>query len=575
MQLMLPIMLPDMTLYSVVTLAQRLNGSSRGEQVSQSLFGARSAGLRHDFSSHLAEFCRRTGSAYGSADEVALNTTVLPYFLRFRRPEVQAAALSLMRGNSIERLKFILGLPAGPSGASLPLRSCKKCSQNDVDIHGVAYWHRQHQVPGVYVCPNDGSPLHITSRRIDGVGRSMLFLPDDQDICFSNTTTYSGLAHPILNRLAILGAALLEHQLPGGYSPELLQYAYLHGLKQHGLLTKGGRVRATEFVKWLQDKYQSIARLEPYDQIIGKNHVEGMLRLVRKPRGNFHSTCHLLLIDALFGSWELFESVYGWERQMELPLSSHQIDNDPCLPNQNELLVIELAKRYQEGQGSLTSLSRDLGVDVNTAMRWLGKLGLISIRRRPHVLTSELRTEVIQSIRKGIALREIAKSFSLSRSTIDRICNEHPQLHSAWCIANLERKRQAERNKLSAYIASNPSLSILKLRQAPDSGYNWLSRNDSEWLKLSISQPKLKSTRPSSPRRSRVDWSARDNECLTALKELGKSLRFEDSERIQPMVVMRKLPKLSFSPRLEQLPKSRAWVADQLNQARIDRMTGN
>lgn len=567
---MLPILERDMTLYSLVAVANRWGGSSRGEQISQSLFGSPGAGLRHDFPSHLDEFSRRTESAYGQPDEIALNATVLPYFLRFRSPEVQAEALALMRGDTVEPLKFILGLPSGPSGSSMPLCSCEDCIRQDKNVHGFAYWHRQHQLPGAFVCANHGSPILASSVRIDGRGRSSLFLPDDSAIVSTSKSIITDLQQPVLQRLSILSATALNSILPGGYSPQILLATYQHGLKQQGFLTRGGQVRARDFVKWLRDQYRSIAGLDPFRRIVDERHVEGMLRLVRKPRGNFHSVCHIVLIDALFGNWDKFTSVYAWEHQMELPLLLQEAtDPEEAHPTgEYETLVIELARRHKNGDGSVTALSKELGLDVSTAIRWLGKLGLMDVSRRPKVLTHEIRSEIIQSIKSGEPFRQIAKTFSLSRATIDRIYNEQPKLQEVWHAASHERMRKAERDKLELLIRSIPDITLAELRRTKNSGYSWLSRHDKEWLKSRLPVKTTHRSRLITKRKPRVDWTMRDHECLFALKTLGATLRFDDWERLKPMVVLRKIPNLSFSPRLDRLPESRALVMQILARAK-------
>ena len=567
---MLPILQRDMTIYSLVAIAHRWGGSSRGEQISQSLFGSPGAGLRHDFPSHLDEFSRRTELAYGQPDEIALNATVLPYFLRFRPPEVQAEALALMRGDTVEPLKFILGLPAGPSGASLPLCSCEDCIREDKDVHGFAYWHLQHQLPGAFVCANHGSPVLQSGVRIDGRGRSTLFLPGDPEIVSTSTLITTDLQMPLLQRLSIISAAALNSILPGGYSPQILLATYHHGLKQQGLLTRCGQVRAREFVKWLCGQYHSIAGLDPFRRIVDEHHVEGMLRLVRKPRGSFHSVSHLLLIDALFGSWEKFASVYAWEHQMELPISLQEVEEpeQAHLTCKYETLVIELARRHKNGEGSVTALSRELGIDASTAIRWLGRLGLMDVSRRPKVLTHEIRSEIIQSIKYGEPFRKISKTFSLSRVTIDRICNEQPKLHEMWRTASHERMRKVEREKYELLIRGSPGITRAELRRTKNSGYSWLSRHDKEWLKSRLPVKTAHRSRRATNRRPRVDWPLRDHECLSALKTLEETLRFEDWERLKPMVVLRKIPNLSFSPRLDRLPESRALVTQILARAK-------
>lgn len=567
MLLMLPIMLPDMTLYSVVAMALRQNGAPRGEQISQTLFGSPWAGLRHDFPSHIVTFCQKTGNAFGDPIQVAMTATVLPYFLRFRPPELHAKAMALMFGDSVEPLKFVLGLPAGPSGASMPLRYCQECAEEDLRTYGVPYWHRQHQLPGVLICPHHLTALRQTLLRLDGRGRSGLFLPDDYEIQQSAKPVTPGKAKPLLGRLARLSAATLNQELLADYSISSLQAAYAHGLKQQGLLTSAGNVRATEFVDRLEKHYRAIADVAPFSRIISKAAVEGMLRLVRKPRVHFHTACHLLLVDFLFGDWDLFTSVYRWEQQMELPFDA------PCNSNLDRQLVerapdanleqclTELAKRWRNGEGSLTSLAKTLEIDINTAMRWLGKLNLMEVPRRPKTLTLEVRAGIIESLKSGNPIHEIVRTSSISRSSIDRICNEEPNLHVLWQQANRDWKRQYERRKLEATVKQEPTISLTKLRQTHNSGYRWLSRHDRDWLKQNLPRGHPVRAARILPAKPRVDWSARDRECLTALRELEPTLQLESWERLKPQALLRRLPPLSFSPRLDRLPKSSAKIA--------------
>lgn len=568
MHLMLPTIAPDMSLYSLLAVAQRLNGTSKAEQISQILFSNHSSAMRHDFPSNLDVFCRKTGNSYGNPTEVATNTSVLPYFLRFRPDNVHHDALALMIGPTVEPLKFVLGLPAGPTGAMMSLCYCPECLEEDTRDYGYPYWHLQHQLPSALVCPKHFIPLHYASLRLDGRGRSSLFLPDDVEVQKSLTSPLLGRAKPILERLSMLSAIALKQELSAPYSAESLRSTYLHGLKQQGLLTASGRVRARDFIGRVTKHYESLSGLSPFDRITGTNFSEGMLRLVRKPRVHFHTACHLIMIDFLFGDWKLFNSVYLWERQMDLPFPQQNenelLDFNPR-PN-NKILeqrLLELVGRFQNNEGSLSSLAKQLKINISTAMRWLGKLGLIEIPHRPKIVTIDIRKGVVDQLKQGQPLKEIASRTGLSGSTIDRICNEEPNLQQIWKIANKEWKRDKSREKLKQFLRNNPTLTATELRQSSDSGYSWLSRHDRDWLSKNLPKKQSINRIINTAPKPRIDWSKRDEECLVELKKMGP-LCLESWERIKPKAILRRLPKLSFSPRLEQLPKSQAMVASML-----------
>lgn len=577
--MILPALLPTMTLYSATALAQRLNNHSRGENISLALFGSPWAGLRHDFPSHLDFFCEATGNVFGTPTEVAANATVLPYFVLFRPPQTRDSAVALMRGDSVESLKFLLGLPAGPSGASMPLRYCVECCRQDLAEHGFAYWHREHQLPSAAVCLTHGSALTESRLRLDGRGRSGLFLPDDPMVQEAAHRIDLGDAKADLMRIARLSSAALVDELPGDYSASSLQAAYLHGLKQQGLLTPSGRVRATEFLVRFRQRYHALVEIHPFAKILSNRSIEGMLKLVRKCRGGSHTASHLLLIDFLFGDWNLFVSVYRWESQMTPPDpecsagTTHAIVEFPSKPDDSAWVQRhgELASLHQNGQASLTAIAATLGIDVNTAMRRLGKLALLNIQRRPKIVTSAMRQSVIEALRRGEPLKRIGQTHHLSRSTVDRICNEEGPLQMLWRKANVEWKTQREREKFRQTLVQYPNMTLSALRKIPNSGFRWLSRHDRGWLKANMPEAACRtSTRPHA-RASHVDWQARDAECLAAIQRMEADLHLASWERLQPRALLRRLPKLSFSPRLDRLPETRVRVEAILKAERARR----
>jgi hypothetical protein len=438
--------------------------------------------------------------------------------------------------------------------------------RGDEQAHGTAYWHLLHQLPGVYRCQMHGVPLLQSPLRVDRRCRSVFVLPGDHSVFTADSPVPgTGPADGILLRLANLSADVLHHPLPVAYSATHLRTTYLHGLRDRGLLTRSGLVRARSFLKWIKDEYSAIAGLPPYDWILSDEHIEGVLRLVRKPRADSNASYHVLLIDALFGNWQRFAEVYAWEEVMnpdsqEYGLSAAARDQETALdPN-----VVALAEQLKTSGQTLSQLCTEAGIDYQTALRKLAPLGLIEPTRRPKVMTKELRLAVATALRHGAPQRNVARQYGLSRATIDRVCVEVPNLHLEWQQASFARKRDSERAKLEDHLARNPGLTISAVREASGTGYCWLQRYDASWLRARI--PRMPTQRP--PRVSqpepRVDWSARDAACLSALQRIAPSLLLERGERLKPGVILRKLPRLPFVPRLDRLPRSQAYVAELL-----------
>lgn len=565
----------DMTLYSLLAVAQRWRADSRGELTSESLFGHSGAGLRHDFPSHLDSFCRRTGGAYGAPVDLALNHTVLPYFTAFRGPDHFSDAVATMAGPSVERLKFTLGLPASRMGARFPLGYCTTCVQSDEDQVGYAYWHRVHQLPGVHVCPQHGALVQKTQMRIDGRGRTRLFLPDDDDIrADTRVLDVAPAAAELLRRLAALSQCALTEGLHERYDPSFLHECYRFGLAQQGWLTSGGSIRATSLIKAIASHFRQISHIAPFDRLISDACVEGMLCLVRKPRNSATTLAHLILIEFLFGDWNQFVSAYQWQNQLALSFDEQPVEtSNHSSPVSNELesSLQSIAMAYQIGEGSLTGLCEKHGVELNTAMRWLGRLGLADIVRRPRVLTTDVRSQAEALLKEGRTQKEVCALLSLSKATVDRILNASPSLYKTWQTNRHLRQRDLEREKLERFIETRPETSLKVARTTPGSGYCWLSRHDRAWLRSKVSAATRKPIREQCRRKARINWSSRDQECLLALQAVVVNLEFNRQEIIAPPAILRRLPTLSFKPYLARLPKSKMYMAELLTMLRSQR----
>lgn len=574
---MLPAFYEDETLYSLVAATQRLRADSRAEETSSVLFGHSVAGLRHDLPTHLEEFSRRTGGTFGTPDELAMQHTVLPYFLAFRPPSVVDRAITAMAGKTVNHLKFMLGLPACPAGASYPLSYCKICTDADINHHGRAHWHRIHQLPGSYLCPIHHELLLTSEVRLNGLGRSQLFLPGDQKLDVRVTASnLTPQALRILGHLSDLGAATLTNALPGGFDGPSLQACYRYGLSRLGLLTPAGFIRAGDFLSTLTAHFEPISSISPFDRVISPSRVSTLLRLVRKPRNRIPTFTHLVLIEFLFGNWEQFVAAYRWENQLSLPFectyaSSSRDDDLPATDRASALNRI--ADSYRTKRGSLRALCAAEGIDINTAMRWIGRLGLTEISRRPRLVTKTVRRLVVSMLEAGQPLRYVCAQTSLSKSTVDRILNDTSSLRTTWKASALERRRKIERDRLDTFLALNPDATMRVIRETTGIGYSWLFRHDRSWLHSRV-QKSVRIGIREHKCVARVDWGARDAQCLAALQVIAENLEMRANEILKPPAILRRLPKLPFKPRLERLPESRKYIESLLDQQRTLRTTG-
>ena len=85
-----------------------------------------------------------------TSEELLLKHTLLPYYLRFKRPEYKQKIFSrLSSGLSCCTIFFHSETPDGRQG----LKFCPLCYAEDKDTFGEPYWHREHQIPLMPLCP--------------------------------------------------------------------------------------------------------------------------------------------------------------------------------------------------------------------------------------------------------------------------------------------------------------------------------------------------------------------------------------------------------------------------------------
>ncbi len=287
-----------------------------------------------------------------------------------------------------------------------------------------------------------------------------------------------------------------------------------------------------------------------------------------KPRGPSNPISHLLLINLLFGSWELFRNVLSWEIDISAPqppetIYHASVISGPCPPEHLSKPLATISRRVSAGECSLTKACQDENVDVGTVMRWLGKLGWQNLSKRPKKLTQGLRSKVSALLDQGLPLVHIERELSLSKSTIDRLCSETPEQLQRWKAANYEWKRAKYRQAFLNALGST-ELTRKDAQKLEGAGYRWLYRHDRTWLSAHLSSSPIVLRRKPIRRRERVNWLARDEECSQAIASLGRRIQLQSWERKKPQAILRRLPKLSFSPRLDRLPKSKAAITELL-----------
>lgn len=505
--------LPGECLFSLASRYHRMTGNSKSATTCRMLFGHSRIGVAHDLPSRTDEFVEKTQGQLGSAQAIIYGRTVLPYFLPFRDAMTAADAEAAMRGGSIGSLKFRLGLLTSRFRSHMPLKACLQCMESDVHRHEVPYWHRDHQFPGVWVCPTHGCPLREYTMKVSGEYRFDWVLPDDDRALMHDAgSEWSSELMCKLTRLA--SAAIALGRLTRGFHFDRTRLALCHRtqLDVLGLVGRSGRLRPDAIAEhYLQFTYglQTVRELStlPLDRQSAGAQVT---RLLYRPESTTHPLRELLLALWLHGSWETFMARYAGAAPPNVS-EGQALGTTPRSPEPDRRRAWAVAE-VTEGRGTATDVAGRLAVDVSTVMAWLAAAG-VSSPRRAKKLKEPVRDQLLSMLRGGAEKETVASALGISITTVTRYLRTEPGLRAAWTTSRHESCRNEHRAAWAELLSNNPRTGTPMLRTINARAYAWLYRNDRAWLGNAIASRMLPVA--GAPR---VDWDARDSQLSVAIR---------------------------------------------------------
>lgn len=481
-KLFLPPWLRDETLFSLCSRSHCLSKHTRPSETSLDLFGAKLAGFKHDLPSNLSYFSETTSHRLGGAKSILEDHTILPFFAPFQSSDVMGRVIRGIEGVS-SSTKADLGILASRFGAHHPLKACLDCMQEDMAIHGVAYWHRQHQLPGAFVCVDHSTLLFEYAYKHRWKGRFDWALPQHHNLLFYHQEAEAERDRKLL-QLAHSSLALLRIGFSRCFDPVRVCQLYLHAIAQL-VMPKHSSTSALcmsvagsylSFVEALRCCFEPGSL--PATTEDAKLHLE---RMIRTPRVCPHPLRHLILISWLFGNLERFVDEYDAisPRPSSKRRKVRRVGAEPMHPEQR-------AQRTEiTGTHAL----------------------------RPKVLKPDIRSLILTHLAQGMPKDHICQQFSISISTLNKLLRREAAVQSAWSLERKSLEIRLRRQAWLALVSERPQLSATAIRALDRSTYAWLYRNDREWLQEQTAV--LPYGRIGN--NSKVDWHARDCELAEAL----------------------------------------------------------
>ena len=143
---------PDELWYSVIARYHTHSGALSWQATMKALFGdARDTDVGSFFPNNsIHQILEQLPPDFLSAQEVALQHTLLPFLMRFQSQEKKAAILEAFLAGEDMRPRY---LRATRDIKPRSMRYCPVCVREDTQTYGEPYWHREHQIGLMPLCP--------------------------------------------------------------------------------------------------------------------------------------------------------------------------------------------------------------------------------------------------------------------------------------------------------------------------------------------------------------------------------------------------------------------------------------
>ena len=502
--------LPGETLFSLVARHHHFRGNTLAAHTCEQFFGHPRAGSQHDLPSRLSHFVSRTGECFGKVDEIAKEHTLLAYYAAFLSATELADVTASMAGDSVAHLKLRLGILTSRFRANHPLKACEVCIAADRADFGWAYWHLEHQYPGMWVCQRHGQLLKESILKATGVERFQWHLPAKENFRawpagMSAATQGEQSAIKSLSKLVV---ELVSQASSRSIDTYRLNEVYRAELDRRSWMTAGGSLRMPAITASYLEHVKHLRVLPEFEALpeTPEEATTQLGRMLRPPRSGTHPLRHLVLINWLFGSAESFRKTYqavlapSETLSPGLFLHEEQRAQDLKAPRRDQLVGLLTDQKL-----SMRMAAKTLGIDVGTAMAWAAQVGLAA-SRRPKKLMGERRHQAIAQLRKGADKDVVASSADVSVVTITKLLLSEVGLHAAWQQARHQKAQASARKNWEKFAHTHKGLGVKYLRSLDPATYAWLYRNDRAWL----DQHKPDRQAASNTDGPRVKWDARD-----------------------------------------------------------------
>lgn len=533
-------LLPDETLFSWCSRYHRLTANGLSRTTCLQLFGHHQVGSAHDFPARIDVLISKSNGALGNAAEIIQQQTILPYYLPFKSKQLAMQSIVAMRSNGIGSLKFRMGLLTSGLGAAHPLKSCAFCISDDMVRYGWAYWHRNHQLPGVWFCPVHRAPLLVSPLKLDHRARFSWVLP------------LSGMCERVaeLEQVDVLSkqgrwlinlaeqCCVLPSFLPGQFDdPTTIARAFRHQMRELGMTNDNGKVLWSMVRPTLEQLANNVSCLPELKLLATPSAQQELLARILSGRKLMHPLKYLPWIVTWFGGLQAFSKLYDRQPLIDIHISQVAAkDVSAQTVDWERESLLKIFTSVETGEISVTAAAQLAGVSYSTMAAWLCREFIVA-PRRPKYFDAVSWGRAVHELRRGHDKIAVAEACQVSITTITRVLRSVPGLQEQWHRVRFEKSQRAAKESWGRLLGLYAAIGIKGLRKLEPAAYAWLYRNDRAWLNDSIrTVPRVLAQNYAVTRIQKTDARMADvlRQFALASNEKGARWTIEDLKRSLP-----------------------------------------
>lgn len=329
-------------IYSVIARHAVHHGIVDHRQLVTDVFGDRAATATVDLPNRLNAIAAHYSSVRGkySSMDLAYSHTTFPLYAPFVSESRRKQCLRWLKRSQKGAVHLALGVAAGRVQSFRRLRYCPACVEEQLDLHGEAYWHREWFVSGTTCCLRHKHP-YVDVHRLPETGKHE-FVPlvpaKPRSLIASMRFEYESLLVACHTKMLLNLGPLA--------SPSFAQWtAFYVDLSLRSGCRKGahidyGAIRERVAEKWSAE-WLSYAGLR-----IPNDESSWLKSLFRKHRKAFSFLQHIVAIEALNnGEWSFNQVI---EQARALPETGPARKRTNSVTQQAPLAVLEAKKERWE-----------------------------------------------------------------------------------------------------------------------------------------------------------------------------------------------------------------------------------